>query len=174
MPTPFHTLPRELRHKILVETFGVAEKTEISEWTFRNIKTDIEKWTTVLQAVARDVGFQDNVKFVAEKCLEGLKKARRACEQILDECWEDMMALDNPRGEGQHAARIWETNREGEAPWFQVHLYLFEITQFWWEELNGRNTVVAQKYLEDGRGSKFIRRQLEKDPGLAERADHPP
>lgn len=188
----FHDLPRELRHKILIETFDVAGKTDVDGWTFVNIKTgkhqdlllsrrtlnfetDIEQWTTVLQAVDdNSAELQEDAGFVAEKWLEELKTARCVREQFFQEGWKETIALDNPRGQGQHAARVWAMNREGEAPWLQVHMYLFEITQFWWLELHGRNTMSARKHLQDGLGSDFIRRQLEKDPQLTVRADHPP
>lgn len=143
-PASFLTLARELRQKILLQTYDVTKytqrgfplnprvasktsnmtgTTDWDKWRCRDHKERIEKWCSVLRAIDAAPSFNQDIQYVEKKWKEELEDERLRRETKAKDSWRA------DRG-WIYVERLWESTREGEAPWTRLHGALCEFNQF--------------------------------------------
>lgn len=88
---------------------------------------EIDTWIESLHAVASDIRFSEDVEFLKQTWLQELEDLMLYYEEGVSLVWEEL--------DSKERGREWAFTREAKAPWLRVHDYLFEINQFWWEDL---------------------------------------
>ncbi|QDS74080.1 hypothetical protein FKW77_009522 [Venturia effusa] len=125
-PASFSTLARELRQKILSQTYDFTK----GHWTYRNHKSNIEDWTRKLHRAVDVAEIKEDIDDVKGSWMSELEGRRREHEEVFESVW----ARKSPVG------RIgsWKMTRYGEAPWVRVHYQLDEVDKIWFEKRGGR------------------------------------
>lgn len=98
--TTFFDLARDLRRKILLETYDVEsdtspkaresgdlEDSNTRAWKFREHKQRIDAWTEVLREVDRNDDLVADVDSVKQKWLDELLVVRKRNEKTMEETW---------------------------------------------------------------------------------------
>lgn len=166
-PASFLTLARELRQKILAETYDPEE--DMSEyheyWSVSAAKEEIETRVNALRKVDGNISYREDIDFVKAKWLEELEKFRQIREQRAEKYWRRMS--DEDREEA------WGATRDGWPPWKTIHFCLSGLGQAWWDEMEGYVTRFGKGVPED-QYSVSLQQALIEDPELLKRGDYPP
>lgn len=80
-PPTFLSLARELRKKILAQTYDLEMDVHEWGWSVSGTRKDIGNWASILCKVDSNIFYREDIDFVEAQWLKELDKMRRAIEQ---------------------------------------------------------------------------------------------